>query len=135
METNPDIDIHELGGYCPVQGTGTVQVGFGAPHWWYFRARGESWALELWPAPPEHPMELPDGDPIWFVKAVWTDDPYAAGYMGLDEAERLIRWALGEWVAGDPGGVLTSYGPMTREHWHTSTPAATAWAIGTFRRR
>jgi hypothetical protein len=41
-----------LGGACPVEGEGVVDG-----HAWYFRARGESWAFEVYEQPHVHGEE------------------------------------------------------------------------------
>jgi hypothetical protein len=78
--------INELGGVCPVQGYGTVG---GLP--FYFRARHEYWCFCV--------AKTPDGDPIsvwserdgFYREADWGDGQFAASWMPVAEAERIIR--------------------------------------------
>lgn len=73
------IIIKGLSGFCPVQGFGTVN-----DKEFYFRARGQQWTLEV-------EDKLVAGD-------IWGDGPYAAGWMPLEEAMRLIAAGLSEYA-------------------------------------
>jgi hypothetical protein len=106
----PDIDTYTFGGNCPVQATGEAS---GA--WWYFRARGRHWSVEVWTTARPVGDGLPDEDPDWTIEGCYGDEPYLAGWMPDDEAHALIRWALEQWAAGGPGGVLVPEGPPTLE--------------------
>jgi len=74
-----DLVITMLGGFCPVQGEGTI---CGRP--FYFRARGTMWTFSV-------------GDD--FMKPDWRtgdrfgdeDNIYAAGWMELDVAREFIE--------------------------------------------
>jgi hypothetical protein len=82
------------GGTCPVQAVITVTEGG-----WegYFRARGESATLELWPPGLAWPNGLPDEDPYW--SAEWeVGDPYDAGFITVDEATALINEGVAKFL-------------------------------------
>jgi hypothetical protein len=66
------------GGECPVQVEGTVT---GIP--FYFRARGQRWRCDI-------------GD-WWRGGGVYGEDPFAAGYMPLDDAIDLIIESVRAW--------------------------------------
>jgi len=88
------IVIEQVGGNCPVQAEGTIN---GVP--FYFRARGKHWALHVGPDP------LADGS--WVHRERYSDpsakgrfdsdpddgDPYAAGWMTVDEVRAFIAKA------------------------------------------
>lgn len=83
-----------IGGHCPVQGEGICDG-----HPWYFRARGERWAI--WFA------EREGADPIdvGFDEAGWsTGGDYGqwpdAGYMPDDVAWSLIEQSIESFRAG-----------------------------------
>lgn len=82
----PDVVIEDLGGCCPVQGEGTVNG-----HPFYFRARGNRWAMGIG-------GEDPVMQPLWYMDQPYGDEPYAAGYMPLSEAEAFIRSAAAKWA-------------------------------------
>jgi len=73
----PVLHIETIGGNCPVQAEGTVN---GTP--FYFRARGNSWSFSV--------GEDPFGAPDWDRAEKWGDEPFAAGWMELSEARRII---------------------------------------------
>lgn len=73
-----EVIIDRLGGNCPVQADGTIG---GEP--FYFRARGSHWSMGIGP----QPVDAPE----WYHQELWCDDPYGAGWMSKEEAERMIR--------------------------------------------
>lgn len=74
------IIIDEIGGNCPVQADGTIG---GQP--FYFRARGEHWSFGV--------GADPIGEPDWYYQEEYPGEPYAAGWMTLDEARAFISKA------------------------------------------
>lgn len=80
----------EPGGNCPVQWEGVV-----AGNHAYFRARGEGWTLAIDP----DPHKTYGHDAMFMVEGVYSDDPYAAGWMTVEEAKGFIV-----------GGILTFLG-------------------------
>ena len=77
MVRGPDIQIDELGGNCPVQGTGQIDnYGF------YFRARGSYWHMEIYCGP----------EGTWEYGEDYGTD-YDAGWMTQDEAVAFIQKA------------------------------------------
>lgn len=74
------LEITMLGGFCPVQAEGTIEG-----EEFYFRARGERWSIGI------------GGDvvakPDWYHEQPYGDEPFAAGYMDLDEARAFIEEA------------------------------------------
>ena len=70
--------IEWLGGNCPVQAEGTVD---GKP--FYFRARGEHWRMGI--------GGDPVGDPEWSREEKWGDSQFAAGWMEVGEAKKIIK--------------------------------------------
>jgi hypothetical protein len=86
---NPNVQIDQIGGQCPVQAEGTI---YGHP--FYFRARGEQWSIGIGGEPVTAP--------IWDRCEPWGSWP-EAGYMPEEEAIRLIyetadmfrRWMMG----------------------------------------
>ena len=82
--------LDTIGGSCPVQGEGTVDGLY-----WYFRARGERWSFEVWDVSFGPFGELPGKPELWLTGAAWDEEgEYGAGYMPVQEAERLIRLAI-----------------------------------------
>jgi len=77
------LTIRELGGMCPVQGFGTVNDSE-----WYFRARGNSWTLDV--------------DDKQVLCGAFHDadggSQFAAGYMPIMHALKCIMVGLGEWA-------------------------------------
>lgn len=71
-------------GCCPVQAGGTV-----AGQELYFRARGRHWSFTVGD----------DRAPLFEVKEPWDEGPYDAGYMPVDEAERLLLRSAGEFLS------------------------------------
>jgi hypothetical protein len=89
----PDgVDLHDLGGYCPVQGYGMVDA---LP--FYFRARHEHWSFEVC----ENPRaDIQDLDTDW--RADWyTEEAYDgnAGWMTRKEAHDAIITAVARYRA------------------------------------
>lgn len=85
-----------IGGNCPVQGYGVVDG-----HAWYFRARGEHWALHI--AAKGHVEDAVGagvGVPGWCVWEPWGEEEFGAGYMPDDDAWQMIEKAIGMWRAG-----------------------------------
>lgn len=90
--TAPEIVIDWIGGNCPVQAEGTINgTSF------YFRARGESWSLEV--------GHGPDDMPAW-EHAEWFGEWPDAGWMTVEQAQDFIRSAAARYAAGLPGGSL-----------------------------
>lgn len=90
MSDEARIEIDWIGGNCPVQAEGRIDGrGF------YFRARGESWSLEL----------AEEGEPVdyegsaWSHEEEWGDGPYAAGWMPEKTAREMIAKAAQLWRA------------------------------------
>jgi hypothetical protein len=105
MET--EIQIEMIGGNCPVQAEGTI---LGEP--FYFRARGERWSLGI--------GEDPVGAPDWYYEEPYRpDEPFAAGWMSLDEARGFIKQAAETYLsrpADDDGQ------PDERQEWRDFDP-------------
>lgn len=80
---DPRVRLDWLHGVCPVQGGGEID---GAE--FYFRARGRHWSFTVGP----------DDAPLFDVEEEWGDGPYDAGYMDLEEAERLIQRCADEFL-------------------------------------
>lgn len=80
--------IDHIAGMTPVQGDGTVR---GLP--FYFRARGQSYSFSVAATPDADPVAVGFGErqPGYHVKLQWGDEPFAAGFMPFEEAERLIN--------------------------------------------
>lgn len=93
------IEYEWCGGNCPVQAEGHING-----YYFYFRARGEGWGIEL---------GLPKGHVGWYGVAAWEyEEEYHgsekdAGWMGEDEAKVFIEksarlWHMDEgWKACD----------------------------------
>lgn len=80
-----DIDIHCLGGNCPVQAEGYIN---GKP--FYFRSRGEFWSMEIG----EGPAPWSYGERY----GSWPD----AGWITAAEARAFIRKAADLYAAAMP---------------------------------
>lgn len=77
-----------IGGFCPVQGNGSV-----GNYFWYFRARHDAWSFEIYSESCEG--DLPATGPIWFVDGEYDD----ASWMPFSEAwkrieESIVKWEL-----------------------------------------
>ncbi len=79
MDIDDGIEIDWLAGNCPVQAEGRID---GKP--FYFRARGVAWRLEI---------GIIGCKPEWEYGEPYGEVPFAAGWMGMDEAKTLIRKA------------------------------------------
>ena len=94
-----------LSGYCPVQGEGFIgPLPGGQVLPFYFRARGQRWEFSI-----AHTsgagvdaavdVGLDRGEPAgWYRWEPWGDEPYAAGYMPHEEAERIIGETIAYWA-------------------------------------
>ena len=88
----------DFGGYCPVQGYGSVQRPRDEePLAWYFRARGDAWELCVGKGE-EDSQYVSTEETIWetggpFGK--WPD----AGWMNDEEVILRIQTALNEFLA------------------------------------
>lgn len=75
---------------APVQAEGTV---CGKP--FYFRSRHEDWSFAVSENPEVDPVDiqLPEQGALhgYFVEETYGDKPYAASYMPLEEAIRIIE--------------------------------------------
>jgi hypothetical protein len=81
-----NVNIEELGGYCPVQGHGTVDG-----KEFYFRARGNSWTMGI--------GGDVVGNPDWSIRQPYGTGDFDAGYMDMDEARAFIHQAAGQYLA------------------------------------
>jgi hypothetical protein len=72
------VSIDTIGGNCPVQAEGVID-GFV----FYFRARGRAWSVEIYDGAHEP----------WTTTQLYSDEPYAAGWMTEDEARAFIEKA------------------------------------------
>ncbi len=91
------LEITSLGGNCPVQGEGFID---GYP--FYFRARGESWSLEI---SKRGDSEVALGNDAKFELEVWgwygePGEMFGAGWMEIEEAEKLIIEVAALFVGG-----------------------------------
>lgn len=84
-----ELTVTQLGGNCPVQSEGTIN---GVPY--YFRARGEHWSMAIGPDPVDISCGFKEG---WYKEQEWGDNPYAAGWMDVDEARKLIEQCAEEY--------------------------------------
>ena len=80
------ITIDSMGGNCPVQIEGLID---GQP--FYFRARGDSWALHV------GPKEDWFTDREWLHEADYGDGPFDAGWMPEHEALGFVCDAVALW--------------------------------------
>lgn len=80
--------IDRIAGMTPVEGNGTVN---GLP--FYFRARGQKYSFSVAATPDADPVAVGFGErqPGYHVKEKWGDEPFAAGFMPFEEAERIIN--------------------------------------------
>ena len=74
------LDCRWIGGNCPVQAEGFIDG-----KEFYFRARGESWRMNI-----GGDVVL---DPEWTYEEDYGDLPFAAGWMTKDEAWAFIKKA------------------------------------------
>lgn len=101
----PTIVIESLGGSCPVQATGTID---GEP--FYFRSRGEDWAIEIGPGNTNlvvgssiggnsvEEMDRIEALGCWRHEEEYGDWP-SAGYISDDEARAFIARGADLWRA------------------------------------
>jgi hypothetical protein len=80
MESEMATVICQIGGNCPVQAEGTID---GSE--FYFRARGERWSIGI--------GSEPVGDPEWYYEEPYGSEPFAAGWMTVEEASAFIEQA------------------------------------------
>lgn len=85
-----DLKIDHIGGFCPVQAEGTID---GIP--FYFRSRGERWAIGIGEDPVDILLGWKEG---WRRSQAYGNARFAAGYMPIDEAEDIIRRCAEEFV-------------------------------------
>lgn len=94
------VTIDEFGGNVPVQGSG--EVSDGATTWyWYFRARGDQWSLEVGPRLDEYGC-VPEGEELLMARGVYGPWP-EAGYMETEEAAQYLEDALVAFAEGRRG--------------------------------
>lgn len=85
------IIVYNLGGSCPLQGEGSITHDSGKRVLFYFRARGQSWTMEIG----RRGREM--ADDAWKYRESWPGDKYAAGYMVPRQALPLIERAVLFW--------------------------------------
>ena len=89
-KTTPDIVIQWLGGNCPVQSKGFIND---KP--FYFRARGDSWRMNIGGA------DIVEA-PHWSYEEDYGDGPFDAGWMTEDEARSFIEKSARLFASGNP---------------------------------
>jgi len=85
-------EVRSISGFCPVQAEASVD---GLP--FYFRARGEHWALHI------GPKAGWCGLGAWWIERDYGDVPFDAGYMREAEALGFIEVGVALFRSGDPG--------------------------------
>lgn len=80
--SKPEYTLDWINGFCPVQAEGTYQG-----KRFYFRARGNRWALYIG-------NTNPLGETEWSYSESYGDEPFAAGWMENEEALGFIEQAL-----------------------------------------
>lgn len=85
-----DITITWISGHCPVQSEGFIGE---TPY--YFRARGQRWALQI--------GRDVKPDDIWHYEEAYGEEQFAAGWMELEEARAFIAKAAALFESGHPG--------------------------------
>lgn len=94
LQLEPGLFINLIGGNCPVQADGTFD---GLP--FYFRARGEAWAVRI-AQEGEDPVTVGWGDQNgWAYAEDYGEGPFEAGWMDIDEALDFIRRSFHAWKA------------------------------------
>ena len=78
-----------IGGFCPVQGQGTVD-GLN----WYFRARHDSWSFEVWREAFGPGGALPPGPQLWWAQAEYDQDDGDASWMRSSHAWQYIEASI-----------------------------------------
>jgi hypothetical protein len=85
-----EMEIRWIGGNCPVQAEGTIDG-----KEFYFRARGDSWS-----------MDIGGDDPVaggeWSYEEDYGKGPYDAGWMTIEEARGFIAKAVAIYRAAAP---------------------------------
>lgn len=94
-----DVNIEWLGGNCPVQAEGTVDG-----RRFYFRARYESWSMEIHPTATGRYLNWPDDVTSWEHEEHWGEGAYEAGWMPEYVATEMIHKAANMWSAGTAHG-------------------------------
>ena len=104
------IVIENIGGWCPVQADGTVD---GVP--FYFHSRGEGWSMAIG----DDPVGVTIGNkPGWVQNELWGTEPFAAGYMPLDIATKIIQRCAEEFSRKHPTAEgLRRYPDATEGYW------------------
>ena len=93
LESLPEFTLFELAGSCPVQAQGIIDEEF-----WYFRARGAEWRLEI------GGNESGTRAPGWWHGEEWpTDDGFGAGYLTDEEAIGCVLKAVELYRTEDRG--------------------------------
>lgn len=90
----------DLGGNCPVQGTGWFTAADNKQQFaYYFRARGTMWSVEV----ADGPEHLYEGEPMrgpkWQVVGFYGKGPYDAGWMPRAHAMHCLNSAYKAWLA------------------------------------
>lgn len=89
----------QIGGFCPVQGTGTVDG-----HGWYFRARGEDWSFTVWPPGVFDGGDLPNAPAVFDVGGEAEGaELFAGSWMPGAETWRHIEESIAEFRASHAG--------------------------------
>lgn len=96
MDPGTIIILDYIGGNCPVQAEGTING-----RWFYFRARGARWSLEIHPTAANNFLNWPHDDKEWRYEEPWGDGPYAAGWMPVEAAREMIFKAAQLYVAAE----------------------------------
>ncbi len=81
----------EITGYCPVQASGQV-----AGHELYFRARGNEWTFAIATGVETDPVDISSSEQGFFRSGSYGWKPAEAGWIPLDEAEKIIRECIAE---------------------------------------
>ncbi len=88
---------------APVQAEGTVG---GKP--FYFRSRHEYWSFSVSEDPNVDPVDIDSSKQAsthgFFLEEKYGDESFAASYMPLDEAERIIRRCAETYIRAKAGG-------------------------------
>lgn len=97
-----------IGGFCPVQGDGTVDG-----KTWYFRARHDEWSFEVWDESLGPEGRLPTSEPRWWVVSPYGEGDHDASWMPFSHAWRFIdesiaagraqNWTLPDAVDSETG--------------------------------
>jgi len=91
LETLQDFELYHLYGWTPVQAEGELNGCY-----WYFRARGSSWRVQL------GGNEMFTRSPRWWYEEPWPSKTgFEAGYMSDQQAVSCILKAVGKFRYGD----------------------------------